>query len=159
MYRTSIRHLAIAAFLLTPVVVHSGEPSMSDAEIQSFAARYTKAWCSQEPKQVASFFSSSGSLKVNDGAPAVGTAAIADVARGFMTAFPDLLIEFDRIERRGQRVLYFWTLTGTNSGPGGTGRRVRISGYEDWKFSTDGLIAESLGHFDAADYERQVKGP
>lgn len=132
---------------------------MSHAEIQDFAVRYTKAWCSQEPEQVASFFSvPSGSLKVNDGAPAVGRAAITEVARGFMTAFPDLVIHLDRVERRGDRVLYFWTLTGTNSGPGGTGRRVRVSGFEDWTFNSDGLIAESLGHFDAAEYDRQLNG-
>lgn len=132
---------------------------MSDAEIQDFAARYTKAWCSREPEQVASFFAAeSGSLKVNDGAPAVGRAAVAEVARGFMTAFPDLVIYFDRVERRGDRVLYFWTLAGTHSGPGGTGRRVRISGFEDWAFTSDGLIAESSRHFDSADYDRQVNG-
>jgi len=50
-----------------------------------------------------------------------------------------------------------WTLTGTNTGPVGTGRRVRISGYELGKIDSDGLIAESKGHFDSADYERQLK--
>jgi hypothetical protein len=49
-------------------------------------------------------------------------------------------------------------LIGTNTGPGGTGNKVRISGYELWKIGDDGLIAESQGHFDAADYERQLKG-
>ena len=47
-------------------------------------------------------------------------------------------------------------MTGTNTGPGGTGKAVRFSGYEDWRFGPDGLIAESLGHFDAADYRRQL---
>jgi hypothetical protein len=42
-------------------------------------------------------------------------------------------------------------------GPGGTGKRVRISGYEVWKIDNSGLIAESKGHFDSADYERQLK--
>ena len=32
-----------------------------------------------------------------------------------------------------------------------------ISGYEVWKIDNDGLIAESKGHFDAAEYERQLK--
>ena len=59
---------------------------------------------------------------------------------------------------RGCRVLYFWTLTGINSGPGGTGRAVRVSGHEDWRIGADGLIAESLGHYDAAEYARQVQG-
>ncbi len=75
-----------------------------------------------------------------------------------MTAFPDLVVGLDRLERRGARVLYSWTLTGTNTGPGGTGRAVRVSGWEDWAFGPDGLIIESLGRFDAAEYDRQVRG-
>jgi hypothetical protein len=47
-------------------------------------------------------------------------------------------------------------LIGTNTGPGGTGSKVRISGYELWKIGDDGLITESKGNFDAADYERQL---
>jgi hypothetical protein len=37
------------------------------------------------------------------------------------------------------------------------GKRVRISGYELWKIDKDGLIAESKGHFDSAEHERQLK--
>ena len=37
------------------------------------------------------------------------------------------------------------------------GKRVRISGYELWKIDDDGLIAESKGNFDSAEYERQLK--
>jgi len=48
-------------------------------------------------------------------------------------------------------------LTGTNTVPGGTGKRVRISGYELWKIDNDGLIAESKGHFDSAEYDPQIK--
>jgi hypothetical protein len=39
---------------------------------------------------------------------------------------------------------------------GGTGRTVCISGFEEWRTGSDGLIAESLGHFDAEDYARQL---
>jgi len=53
---------------------------------------------------------------------------------------------------------FHWTLIGTNTGPGGTGRRVSISGFEEWKIGADGLIAESLGTFDNADYQRQLAG-
>ena len=45
----------------------------------------------------------------------------------------------------------------TQSGPGGTGNRVRVSGFEEWILATDGLIAESQGHFDQAEYERQLE--
>jgi hypothetical protein len=47
--------------------------------------------------------------------------------------------------------------TGANTGRGGHRKSVRISGYELWKIDNDGLIAESKGRFDSADYERQLK--
>ncbi len=74
-----------------------------------------------------------------------------------MTGYPDLAVHFDRLEPRDGRVLYHWTLTGTNTGPGGTGKQVRISGYEDWNIGPDGLIAESKGHYDPQDWDRQVQ--
>ena len=126
--------------------------------LRDFAVRYTAAWCSQDPARVAGFFSPDGSLAINGGPPAVGREAIGESARGFMTAFPDLVVEFDGLEVQGDRVLYHWTLHGTNTGPGGTGRRVRISGAESWRFGPDGLVAESLGHFDGDDYQRQLEG-
>jgi hypothetical protein len=158
------------------------------SELDDFAFRYAKAWCSQNPESVAAFFAENGSLKVNNDAPAVSRAAIAAVALGFMRDFPDMIVTFDRLETRGDRTAFHWTLIGTNTGPGGTGNRVRISGYELWKIDNgaggsratwtggpgsrpgwsavgeqggesinDGLIAESKGHFDAAEYERQLK--
>lgn len=126
--------------------------------LRDFAERYTAAWCSQTPASVASFFSSNGSLKVNDGSPAVGRIAISEVAQSFMTAFPDLTILLDEAVIEGEGAIYRWTLVGTNDGPGGTGNSVRISGFEQWTFGVDGLIAKSLGHFDAADYDRQLLG-
>jgi predicted ester cyclase len=126
-------------------------------KLRDFAARYTAAWCSQNPEAVATFFSPNGSLKINDGDPSVGRAALAEAARGFMTAFPDLEISMNDLIPRGPRVEYHWTLEGTNSGPGGTGKKVLISGYEEWKFGPDGLIEHSLGHFDTAEYQRQIE--
>jgi len=58
------------------------------SDLEEFAMRYAKAWCSQNPESVASFFAEGGSLSVNDDAPAVGRTAIAEVARSFMTAVP-----------------------------------------------------------------------
>lgn len=127
------------------------------AELDKFANRYAKAWCSQDPEKVAAFFAEHGSLSVNDGPPAVGRAAIAAEARAFMTTFPDMVVTFDRLEPQPTGTEFHWTLTGTNTGPGGTGKRVRISGYELWKIDNDGLIAESKGHFDSAECERQLK--
>ena len=127
--------------------------------VQAFAARYTDAWCSQDPSRVASFFTEDGSLAINGGPPAIGRTAIARAAHGFMSAFPDLLVAMDGVEAEGDRTTYRWTLTGTNTGPGGTGGRVRISGREQWRFGPDDLIAESIGSFDEADYRRQLARP
>jgi hypothetical protein len=99
-----------------------------------------------------------GSLKVNDNAPAVGRHAITETAQGFMTAFPDMQVLMDGVAIKGDGVLYRWTLVGTNTGPGGTGRSVRIGGYEEWRIGADGLIEESLGQFDSEDYQRQLDG-
>ena len=126
-------------------------------ELHSFAERYTTAWCSQDPTQVAGFFAPGGTLTINGGEPATGRDAIARVAADFMIAFPDMKVLWDGLEPMGGRVLYRWTLDGTNTGPGGSGNRVRISGHEVWRIGEDGLIAESLGHFDADEYERQIE--
>jgi predicted ester cyclase len=128
------------------------------AELVEFAQRYAKAWCSQNPESVAAFFAERGSISINNGPPAVGRAAIAREAQAFMTTFPDMIVTFDKLERRADRTAFHWTLTGTNTGPGGTGNKVRISGYELWKIDDAGLIAESKGHFNAAEYERQLRG-
>ena len=131
---------------------------MTSHELTKFATRYAKAWCSQNPNKVATFFAENGLLSVNDGPPAVGRAAIAEKARGFMTTFPDMVVTFDKLEPQSNAIAFHWTLTGTNTGPGGSGKRVRISGYELWKINKDGLIGESKGNFDVAEYERQLTG-
>jgi uncharacterized protein (TIGR02246 family) len=126
-------------------------------KLRDFAARYTAAWCSQDPARVAGFYLPDGSLTVNDGEPAVGRNAITEVAQSFMTAFPDLCVVMDDLVLQGGHAEYHWTLTGTNTGPGGTGHRVRISGLENWRLGGNGLIASSQGHFDAAGYRRQLE--
>jgi SnoaL-like domain len=134
------------------------EPPVDQSELHDFARRYTAAWCSQNPPSVAAFYEADGTLAINGGAPNVGRDAIAESARSFMTAFPDLVVAFDRLEPLGDAVRYHWTLSGTNTGPDGTGRPVRVSGYEEWTMGRDGLVAHSVGYFDADDFERQRVG-
>ena len=125
--------------------------------LRDFATKYTAAWCSQDASRVASFFAENGSLTINDGEPSVGRAAITAAAQEFMTAFPDMIVAMDDVTADGGSAVYRWTLTGTHTGPGGTGKAVRISGFEEWTIGADGLILKSLGHFDEADYQRQLK--
>ena len=133
---------------------------MNQAQLTDFATRYAAAWSSQDPAQLASFYAEDGALTVNAGTPSVGRAAITATVAGFMTAFPDMVVKLDEVSQEGGRVIFRWIWTGTNTGPGGTGKAVRMNGYEEWTIGDDGLIKESLGHYDEAEYERQLReGP
>ena len=126
-------------------------------KLRDFAVLYTAAWCSQDPASVAAFFSPDASLTVNRGTPAIGRSQITELAQSFMTTFPDLQVLMDDVRVRADCAEYHWTLIGTSTGPGGTGHRVRISGFERWQIGADGLIAVSDGQFDEADYRRQLE--
>ena len=126
-------------------------------DLTDFGTRYAAAWSSQNPAQLASFYAESGSLLVNGGPPSTGRTAIAAKAQSFMIAFPDMVVQLERMARHGDRPVFCWVWTGTNTGPGGTGKFVRITGYEEWTFNANGLIAKSDGHYDEAEYERQLR--
>ncbi len=129
---------------------------MDVEKLREFGAEYTAAWNSQDPASVAAFYEENGSLKVNDAEPATGRESIRGVAEGFMTAFPDMVLLMDSL-RTDSAIEYHWTFIGTNTGPGGMGHAVRFSGHEEWTLSEDGLILSSLGHFDEAEYNRQLE--
>ena len=150
------RSLLLATVLLAACVAES--PAMDLNQLTDFATRYAAAWSSQDPDSLAAFYSEEGSLQVNAGAPAVGRAAVREAVEGFMTAFPDMVVRLDSVVQTGTGATFHWTWTGTNTGPGGTGSAVRMRGYEEWTFSPDNLIARSLGHYDEAEYQRQLRG-
>ena len=129
---------------------------MNADELNDFSLRYAAAWSSQSAVSVAAFYEENGSLQINDGPPSKGRVAITAAAQSFMTAFPDMVVSRGDAGMRGSGAIFRWTLVGTNTGPGGTGKLLRISGYEEWRFGKTGLIGESKGHFDEADYERQL---
>lgn len=132
------------------------EPVSMDKEIViELARKYTAAWNSQTPANVASFFAEGATLYVN-GAAATGRDAITEVAHSFMTAFPDMVLLMDELEIKADKTIYHWTFIGTNSGPDGTGNKVHFSGYEEWTIGEDGLITQSDGHFDNDEYQHQL---
>ena len=160
MMRVSAALTFTSALALTFVVSACAlkeKSAVNDAVLKEFAIRYTAAWCSQQAASVAAHFAEQGSLKINAGAPAVGRQAITASAQAFMTAFPDMIVAMDSLTTNGAHPVYHWTLTGTNTGPGGTGKAVRTRGYEEWTIGADGLIAASLGHYDETEYARQIK--
>lgn len=132
------------------------EKSMSDMNLNDFALRYAAAWSSQDPDAHAAFYADDGVLKVNDGEPAVGRDAVRATAAAFMTAFPDMKVELVELKGEFPNIEFHWHWTGTNSGPDGTGAFVDLHGYEAWTIGDDGLIVQSLGHYDEAEYQRQL---
>lgn len=142
-------------FLLT--INCKNKSAMEQNVPKDFGKKYSAAWSGQDAEAHAKFFSPNGTQIVNDGTPAVGHEAISEVAQGFMTAFPDMLDVCDSLPITSKGVEYHWTLTGTNSGPNGTGNKVHISGVEILQFDTNRLITESNGSFDAEEYNRQIK--
>lgn len=126
--------------------------------LDDFARRYADAWSGQDPASLAAFFAEDGVLRINEGDPAVGRAAVTETARSFMAAFPDMLVRLVTLRQTGDHVEFHWHWTGTNTGPGGTGNRVDLRGFERWTLGPDGLITESHGHMDDAEYQRQLSG-
>jgi hypothetical protein len=63
----------------------------------------------------------------------------------------------DDVLLKEEAVEYHWTFAGTSTGPGGTGKWVQISGFEEWRFGDDGLVAESQGHYDQAEDDQQLE--
>ena len=127
------------------------------ADIRQMAERYTQAWCSRSGKAVASSFAENATSIINAGEPTVGRPAIGEAMGAFFADFPDLVLRMDDLRSGGNQAIYLWTLEGTNSGPGGTGNFVRISGWQNWRLSDDLLILAADGGFDAVDYERQIR--
>ena len=124
--------------------------------LKTFGSNYAAAWSGKDPAAVAAFFAPDGSLKVNDESPAEGREAITAVAKGFMDAFPDLVVVMDSLVQHPGSLEFHWTLTGTYSGPEGPGNQVKISGVERWQLNKEGLVQSSVGSFDAEDYSRQI---
>lgn len=124
-----------------------------DALIREFARSYTDAWCSHDPTKVAAHFVPGGTIAINGGAPT----EVTEVARSFIDAFPDIQVFMDEVVLNDETVEYHWTFTGTNRGPGGTGKAVRITGLEEWTIGDDGLVVESRGSYDQDEYDRQLE--
>lgn len=126
-------------------------------DLEIFARGYAQSWCSQRPNFVASFFAEDGELTINNGTPAIGTNAITNAAKGFMDAFPNMVVSMDSLTTKLDKTRFFWTLTGTNDVLNGTGNKVEISGFEEWTLNENGLIQNSKGQFDEKEYKRQLE--
>jgi predicted ester cyclase len=120
-------------------------------QIEQLARTYTEAWCSRDPARVAEHYVPGGLIAINGG----DAAGIAEVAEAFIEAFPDIEVFMDDLVLREDGIVeYRWTFTGTSAE---TGKSVRVPGFEEWTVTPNGLIAESRGHYDQAEYDRQLQ--
>jgi hypothetical protein len=126
-------------------------------DIDIFARSYAQAWGSKRPGFVASYFAEDGSIQVNHGEPAIGRDDVAKFAEGFMTDLPDMIVRYDSLVSKTDGTEFHWTLIATNTGPGGTGNKVKVSGYEFWQLDENGFIKNSQGHFPSEEYNRQLE--
>jgi len=80
-------------------------------------------------------------------------------AKGWRSAFPDLVVSVDLIVAQNDLVSVRWTARGTNTGSGNgipaTGKRVEVSGTTIFRF-VDGKIAEEWTSGDALGLLRQL---
>lgn len=119
-------------------------------QIEQLARDYTEAWCSRDPTRVAAHYAPGGTITINGGEPA----PIRGVAESFVAAFPDIQVFMEDLVVTDDLVEYRWTFTGTSAE---TGKSVRIPGAEQWTIGANGLIEESRGRYDQAEYDRQLR--
>ena len=129
--------------------------SLDQASLDDLVARYTEAWNSKVPENVAAFHVSSSRISMNRGEPSVGHEALTAMAAGFHADVPDLVLQNDGIRGAGNHAVFLWTFTGHDAG---TGNPLKVSGWEERDLDENLMIMSSLGWFDAEDYQRQVDG-
>ena len=68
-------------------------------------------------------------------------------------------VELQELSLFDGNITFYWTMTGRNTGPGGTGRAIKLSGSDEWTLAPDGLIATSKSSYDEAELQRQLTAP
>jgi len=148
---------SIVILILTIMTGCNSEKPEHDKMVE-FGQKYTDAWNSKNPEEMASFYAEDGILTVNNGKPAVGRKQLESTAQSYMEAFPDIQLTMDSLTVGDGTYRYYWTFVGTNTGPGGTGNKVNFSGFEEWTMNDKGLVQKSIGTYDAEVYQRQLEG-
>jgi steroid delta-isomerase-like uncharacterized protein len=90
--------------------------------------------------------------------PMVGLEAVKQWVVGVRTAFPDLNVKIDETIIKGDRIIAFYTLTGTNKGPGlwpPTGKKTVIKGVSIGR-TVNGKFAEMLIYYNYASLLTQL---
>ena len=128
-------------------------PDMETA--RELAEAHCEAWTALSAATVAERYADSTSFAINGDEPMTTRTEIAEMARGFMADFPDLVLTCDAVLVADHHMVYAWTFEGHHAD---TGYQVRFSGWEEWDLDDDLKVTKSLGWYDAEAYNRQVAG-
>ena len=120
---------------------------------RNLAEAHCAAWTSHSPEVVAERYSSPTSFAMNGGEPMVTRSEITEMAAGFISDFPDLVLTCDTVLVADHHMIYAWTFEGHFRE---TGNLVRFSGWEEWDLDEHLSVTKSLGWYDVEDYEKQV---
>ena len=85
--------------------------SFDQTSLDDLAARYTEAWNSKVPENVAACHVSTSRITINRGEPSVGHDELTAMAAGFHSEVPDLVLQNDGIRSAGNHVMFLWTFT------------------------------------------------
>jgi len=129
--------------------------SFDNVAFDAMTIAHTDAWNSGDPARVADHFAPDKGITINRGDNQFGREAMVVMAAGFMAEFPDLHLTRDFFRFGGDHGVHGWTLRGHLAQ---TKNAVAAAGWEEWDLDANGLITNSLGWFDALDYDRQVQG-
>jgi uncharacterized protein (TIGR02246 family) len=127
--------------------------SISHADAEKLADGYTAAWNTGDPGNVAAFYAETGGISINRGPRWAGRDGVAEMAAGFFSDVPDLTLVCDGVRVMGDHMVYLWTFTGSYSG---NGRKLHISGVEEWDLDAGLKVQESRGWFDPAEWALQT---
>jgi predicted ester cyclase len=124
---------------------------MTRAEIERRLLHHHECFLRRDPPALAANHSADGTFESPATGLVRGRAAIEAVYSSWFKGFPDLLLSWEDEVIEGDRAVFFWTLTGTASGPFygivGSGTQVKANGAGDYRFGPDG-IESALHVFD-----------
>lgn len=118
--------------------------SVSAQKITTLTQSFCAAWTDRDAFAVAGLFEADATFLVN-GTPAADPKAIADVAEGFFTLFPDLHFMADDTRIASPHALLSWTFYGHHQD---TKFFTKLSGWVTLVVSDNGKIASAQMFYD-----------
>jgi steroid delta-isomerase-like uncharacterized protein len=138
----------------------SGQMAMTRAEIQTLGDRYMEARNSPDLDLLDTIFDADAVIH-DASAPGdlQGLAALKTYYTRSHTIYPDLQITLDNFMISGDHVIWYWTFTGTNTGPldqmPPTGKSVKFSGIAIDHMKA-GKVIEEWVYFNQLDMMMQL---